>query len=216
MSDEFWWVDFILGKEGKIEVRKIINQLNEVSRADLVCPDIDDIFRAFTFLNETKVVIIGNEPYSGRDQANGYSFAVRRGSPLPPTLKNIFKEVTDDVGECHADKTLSHWAKQGVMLLNTTLTVTTYEPGSHSELGWIKITSKVIEYLSSTRDNLVFILWGAQNQKMSKYIENYDKHLVIKSSHPSPFFANKGFFGSKPFSRTNEYLVQHGKELIEW
>lgn len=216
MNDDFWWIDFVLGNDGKSEIKRILKRLDEISKGTRIYPDASDIFRAFTLLNETKVIIIGQDPYHGDGQANGYAFAVNRSFPIPPSLRNIFKEVKDDMGELHADKTLTHWAKQGVMLLNTTLTVSEGDPGSHFKLGWIKVTSKVIEYLSSTRDNLVFILWGAHAQKMVKHIENYDKHLVIQSPHPSPFSAHTGFFGSKPFSRTNAYLLQHGKEPIQW
>lgn len=216
MSDDFWWIDFILGKDDVDDVKQILKKLDKISREKEVYPDPEYIFRAFTMLNETKVVIVGQDPYHGRGQANGYAFAVNRDQDMPPSLQNIFKELRDDIGVYKANRTLEAWANQGVMLLNTTLTVSKGEPGSHYSLGWIKITSKVIDYLSSTRDNLVFILWGAHAQKMASYIENYDKHLIIKSPHPSPLSAHKGFFGSKPFSRTNAYLIEHKKEPIEW
>jgi uracil-DNA glycosylase len=216
MSDDFWWINFILGKDGVDDAKQILRNLDKISREKEVYPDPEYIFRAFTILNETKVVIVGQDPYHGRGQANGYAFAVNRDQDMPPSLQNIFKELRDDIGAYKANRTLEAWANQGVMLLNTTLTVSKGEPGSHYSLGWIKITSKVIEYLSSTRDNLVFILWGAHAQKMALYIENYDNHLVIKAPHPSPLSAHKGFFGSKPFSRTNAYLIEHKKDSIEW
>lgn len=216
MSNDFWWVDSVLGKDGKDEIKKILRRLDTISRDKTVYPDPGSIFRAFTGMDKTKAIILGQDPYHGKGQANGYSFAVNRDMAMPPSLQNIFKELKDDIGEFKADRTLEGWADQGVMLLNTTLTVSEGEPGSHYNLGWLKITARMIEYLSRSNENLVFILWGAHAQKMTQFIENYDSHLVIKSPHPSPLAAHRGFFGSKPFSRTNDYLIQHNKQVIEW
>jgi uracil-DNA glycosylase len=216
MKDEFWWFDFVLGSEGRSLMRQILSKLDNIKREKQIYPAPTQIFRALSDMNKTKVIILGQDPYHGLGQANGYAFAVNRDMAMPPSLQNIFKELNDDIGEFQTDRTLDHWARQGVMLLNTTLTVSEGEPGSHYSLGWVKVTSKVIEYLSNTRDHLVFILWGAHAQKMSRYIENYESHLVIQSPHPSPLSAYRGFFGSKPFSRTNEWLIQHGEEPIQW
>lgn len=216
MRNNFWWVELVLGKNGKEEVKQILRKLDVLSQTKTIYPAPNNIFRAFSTMVNTKVVILGQDPYHGDGQANGYAFAVNQDQAMPPSLYNIFKELQDDLGSFQTDRTLEHWANQGVMLLNTTLSVSAGEPGSHYKLGWIKVTSKVIHFLSCSFENLVFILWGAHAQKMDQYIENYDKHLIIKSPHPSPFSAYRGFFGSKPFSRTNEYLIQHGKEPISW
>jgi uracil-DNA glycosylase len=216
MTDNFWWIDFVLSKEDREVVKSILKRLDNLSRMIEVYPASENVFRAFCNLGQAKVILLGQDPYHGPGQANGFAFAVNEGMPLPPSLSNIFKELKDDIGDYKADRTLEQWDREGVSLLNTTLTVSRGLPGSHADLGWEKITGKLISYLSSTKECLVFILWGLHAQRMSKYIENYDKHLVIKSPHPSPFSAHKGFFGSKPFSRTNAYLIQHNISPIEW
>ena len=169
-----------------------------------------------TGLNNIKVVILGQDPYHNHGQANGLSFSVANGMKTPPSLRNIFKELQSDL-DCSIPTSgnLERWAEQGVLLLNATLSVRAHEPGSHQKKGWETFTDTIIELISQKCDNIVFILWGNFAQKKLKLI-NEEKHYIIKSVHPSPFSARNGFFGSKPFSKTNEYLNRVGKENIDW
>ena len=183
-----------------------------------IYPPGSQIFNAFQYcpLDQTKVVIIGQDPYHGPGQANGLCFSVAEGVRMPPSLVNIFKELKDDLGvDMPPHGSLERWSKQGVLLLNATLTVRASSPGSHQNKGWEEFTDAVIQKLSSEREGLVFILWGAYAQKKGSVIDT-SKHYVIQSAHPSPFAAHKGFFGSKPFSKTNEYLRKNGKDVINW
>ena len=164
------------------------------------------------------MVILGQDPYHGLRQANGLCFAVSEGVPLPPSLQNIFKEMrATDIGQklVHRTGDLERWAKQGVLLLNATLTVSAHKAGSHQGKGWEEFTDAVIRKLSEERENLVFILWGNYAKSKGAHIDR-TRHLVIESAHPSPFSASNGFFGSKPFSKTNEYLAGHNKKPIDW
>jgi uracil-DNA glycosylase len=183
-----------------------------------VYPPPKFIFRAFelTPFNEVKVVILGQDPYHGKGQANGLCFAVGEGVALPPSLQNIFKELKSDLGQPVKDRTgdLERWAAQGVLLLNATLTVRAHTAGSHQNKGWEAFTDAVIKALSDKREGLVFILWGNYAKQKGAHIDR-SKHLVIESAHPSPFSATK-FFGSKPFSKANEYLRSKGKAQIDW
>ena len=185
----------------------------------VVYPAPKNIFRAFELcpFDNVKVVILGQDPYHGEHQANGLSFAVEKGVRLPPSLQNIFKELESDLGSpiVHADGDLSRWAVQGVLLLNATLTVQAHKAGSHQDRGWERFTDAVIRALSGKREHLVFILWGNYAKNKGAHIDR-SKHLVIESAHPSPFSAANGFFGSKPFSKTNEYLIAHGEIPIDW
>ena len=166
--------------------------------------------------NNVKVVIIGQDPYHGAGQAHGLSFSVPKNIKPPPSLNNIFKELKYDLGINPPDSgDLLRWNKQGVLLLNSILTVRKGNPGSHQMKGWETFTDAVIEIISQQKKNIVFILWGAYAYKKGLKI-NKSKHLVIESAHPSPFSANKGFFGSKPFSKCNNYLIMHKKSPIEW
>ncbi len=193
--------------------------VKEEYKNEAVYPPPKYIFRAFelTPFEEVKVVILGQDPYHGPRQAMGLSFAVEDGIALPPSLRNIFKEVESDIGGAltHTSGDLSRWAKQGVLLLNATLTVRAHLAGSHQGKGWETFTDAVIRALSEEREHLVFILWGNYARAKGAHIDR-SKHLVIESAHPSPFSASNGFFGSKPFSKANEYLVEHGKEPIDW
>lgn len=186
---------------------------------ETIYPPPKEVFRAFdlTPYEEVKVVILGQDPYHGKGQANGLCFAVQEGMTLPPSLKNIFKELEDDLGEklVHTSGDLSRWAKQGVLLLNATLTVQAATAGSHQGKGWEEFTDAVIEKLSEEKEHLVFILWGNYARTKGAKIDRA-KHCVIESAHPSPFSAYSGFFGSKPFSKTNEYLKRVGKEPVNW
>lgn len=171
-------------------------------------------FRMTPYMN-TRVVILGQDPYHGEGEANGLCFSVNRGIKIPPSLKNIYKELESDLGIIRTDTDLSDWAKSGVLLLNSVLTVQKDKPASHKFIGWEEFTDAVIKKLNQKKDPVVFILWGNFAKSKIKLITN-PKHLVISSSHPSPFSVNYGFFGSKPFSRTNEFLKKNNLKEIEW
>ena len=168
-------------------------------------------------MEQVKVVIIGQDPYHGPKQANGLCFSVSPGVNLPPSLQNIFKELVNDLGIKEFPKRgdLESWSKQGVLMLNATLTVEARKAGSHQKKGWEELTDAAIKAVSENKENVVFILWGRYAQNKETLI-NEKKHLIIKSPHPSPFSANRGFFGSKPFSKTNQFLIEQGKEEINW
>ncbi len=183
-----------------------------------VYPPPSQMFHAFDAcpFDEVRVVILGQDPYHGPGQAHGLCFSVNDGIAIPPSLQNIYKEIRSDVCvEPHATGNLDRWAKQGVLLLNATLTVVAGSPGSHQRKGWEEFTDAVIKQLNDRREHLVFILWGAYAQKKGEIIDR-SRHLVVSSPHPSPFSAHSGFFGSKPFSQTNAYLRAHGVQEIDW
>ncbi|UGQ24759.1 uracil-DNA glycosylase [Acinetobacter calcoaceticus] len=185
----------------------------------IIYPPSKQIFSALntTPLADVKVVILGQDPYHGPNQANGLSFSVQKGIALPPSLRNIFHELHTDLGipaPRHGD--LTKWAKQGVLLLNSVLTVEAGQPTSHQKQGWEAFTDEVIDVLNEQREHVVFILWGAYAQRKGQRI-NRDRHLVLTAAHPSPLAANRGgFFGCRVFSKTNQYLKQHGIEPIDW
>ena len=184
-----------------------------------IYPKSSEIFNAFNHcdFNEVKVVIIGQDPYHGKGQANGLCFSVNNNIPKPPSLFNIFKELEDDLSKKidTENGNLERWARQGVFLLNSTLTVEKNKPMSHSSIGWDIFTDKVIEILNKDSENLVFILWGNHAQKKIEKI-NISNHMIIKSVHPSPLSAHRGFFGSKPFTKTNNYLKSKNISEINW
>jgi len=183
-----------------------------------VFPSPKRIFRAFDMcpFDQVKVVILGQDPYHGLRQANGLCFAVDKGVASPPSLQNIFKEIQSDLGRpTHADADLLHWAKQGVLLLNATLTVRASSPGSHQGKGWEQFTDAAVRALSAEREHLTFLLWGNYAKQKGAHIDRA-KHLVLESAHPSPFSAASGFFGNKHFSKTNSYLEEHGEKPIDW
>ena len=183
-----------------------------------IYPPAKLIFNAFDHcpFNEVKVVIIGQDPYHGPGQAHGLCFSVTEGVPNPPSLQNIFKEILSDLGKpLPPNGDLTRWARQGVLLLNATLTVQGGKAGSHQRKGWEDFTDAAIRHLAEEREHLVFILWGAYAQKKGAFIDR-NKHLVLTSAHPSPLSAYNGFFGNKHFSRTNEYLKAHGIAEIDW
>lgn len=184
----------------------------------IIYPAKDSWFKAFelTQFKNTKVIILGQDPYHNPHQAQGLSFSVANGTTLPPSLKNIYKELELDLGiKPSANGDLTHWANQGVLLLNSVLTVEKNSPGSHVNIGWEEFTSVTIDALNENKQNLVFLLWGAYAQKKAEFIDK-SKHLVLTAPHPSPFSAHKGFFGSKHFSKTNEYLKTHNLKPINW
>ena len=184
-----------------------------------IFPKNADIFNAFnkTPFDQLEVVILGQDPYHGENQAHGLSFSVQKGITIPPSLRNIYKELTTDipgfVTPNHGD--LTEWAEQGVLLLNASLTVRANMPGSHQKRGWETFTDAVIKKISEEKTGIVFILWGAFAQAKAELIDQ-TKHFIIKSPHPSPFSADRGFFGSKPFSKTNGILIKEGRKPINW
>lgn len=184
-----------------------------------VYPPAKQIFHAFdlTPLSNVKVVILGQDPYHGAGQAMGLAFSVPKLVPKPPSLQNILKEMATDIETplpAHGD--LTHWAKQGVLLLNSALTVEAHKAGSHQHIGWAQFTDTVIDIINQQTHNSVFILWGSHAQKKGRFIDT-QRHLVLTAVHPSPLSANRGgFFGTRPFSQTNQYLAMHGKKPIDW
>ncbi|HNO70710.1 MAG TPA: uracil-DNA glycosylase [Bacteroidia bacterium] len=192
--------------------------LIEERSKNIVYPPASKIFNAFnlTPLDKVKVVIIGQDPYHGAGQANGLCFSVSEGIPQPPSLQNIFKEINSDLGfPIPKSGNLEPWAKQGVLLLNATLTVRANQAGSHQKMGWEYFTDAVIKYLSDKKKGLVFLLWGKFAQAKEILIDK-TKHHILKAAHPSPFSVHSGFFGCKHFSKTNEFLIQQGLEEVDW
>ena len=189
---------------------------SEYSR-NICFPPKKQIFRALelTPFDEVKVVILGQDPYHNDFQANGLCFSVSDMVPAPPSLKNIYKELESDLNIKKNTNDLASWALQGVLLLNTTLTVKAHEANSHKDLGWEQFTDFIIKEISTHKENIVFVLWGAYAQKKSQLIDS-QKHLIIKTAHPSPLSAHRGFLGSKPFSKINNYLSKHQKAIINW
>jgi uracil-DNA glycosylase len=211
--------DLFLEKEfAKPYYQRLQETLKEEYETQVIYPDKSDIYNALhlTSFEDTKVVIIGQDPYHGPGQAHGLSFSVKPGVKAPPSLQNIYKELHSDIG-CYIPNNgyLVEWAMQGVMLLNAVLTVRAGVPNSHKALGWEMFTDKVIETLNEREKPVVFILWGAYAQQKQKLITS-SHHFVIKSAHPSPFSANRGFFGSRPFSQANTFLREIGSEEIDW
>lgn len=193
--------------------------LNQRAQAGaIIYPPKGQWFRAFelTPLSQTKVVILGQDPYHNPEQAQGLSFSVPEGMTLPPSLRNIYQELEADLGiDPNTSGDLSRWATQGVLLLNSVLTVEKNTPGAHANSGWEEFTDTIIDILNTQKQHLVFLLWGAYAQKKAQWIDT-SKHLVLKAAHPSPFSAHKGFFGCKHFSQANNYLKMHGLETINW
>jgi uracil-DNA glycosylase len=197
---------------------KLIDFVRSEYQAHAVYPPGKEIFRAFDSADfeSVRVVIIGQDPYHGPGQANGLCFSVRDNIRMPPSLVNIFKEIQNDIGKpAPATGDLTKWAEQGVLLLNATLTVRASTPGSHQNKGWEMFTDAVIKIISEEKENVVFLLWGAYAQKKGEVIDR-KKHYVLMSPHPSPFSADRGFFGCKHFSKTNLYLKSKGLKEIEW
>ncbi len=183
----------------------------------IVYPRYENIFNAlrYTDYDDVKVVILGQDPYHGENEAHGLSFSVLEGVRRPPSLDNIFKELYSDLGVKRTNNNLSDWAKQGVLLLNSIMTVIKDKPLSHKSRGWEIFTDNIIKYLNDREKPVVFILWGSYARSKKELITN-KRHLIIESAHPSPLSASRGFFGSKPFSKCNTFLKQHGEEEIKW
>lgn len=212
------WKEVLKDEFEKPYFKQLVEFVKSEYQTQTVYPPGNSIFSAFDFtpFDEVKVVIIGQDPYHGANQANGLSFSVGDGVRHPPSLQNIFKELNSDLGiSIPQSGNLERWAKQGVLMLNATLTVRASQAGSHQNKGWEMFTDAVIQKLSDEKEKLVFILWGAYAQKKGNIIDA-SKHFIIKSAHPSPFSAYNGFFESKPFSKTNDYLIQNNLGEINW
>lgn len=212
------WAPLLQGEFDKPYYKQLRKILWHEYQTQEIYPDKFDIYNAlhFTSYHDTKVVIIGQDPYHGPGQAHGLSFSVKPGVAIPPSLQNIYKELNADLG-CYIPNHgyLVEWTKQGVLLLNAVLTVRAGHPNSHKALGWENFTDKVIEILNKREKPVVFILWGRFAQQKEELITS-PQHFIIKSPHPSPFSANRGFFGSRPFSRTNAFLREIGTKEIDW
>jgi len=216
MTNNDW--DIVLEEEyNKEYFRKIVDFINKAYSNQVIYPPKDSILKALvlTPYKDVKVVILGQDPYHGYREANGLAFSVNEEVPLPPSLKNIYKELYDDLGITLRSGNLEPWAREGVLLLNTVLTVKKDTPASHKNIGWETFTDAVIHKLAENRSHLVYILWGSYAQKKGTFIDA-TRNLVLKSAHPSPLSAYRGFFGSKPFSKANDYLIVTGQEPIDW
>ncbi|QOP40955.1 uracil-DNA glycosylase [Sulfurimonas marina] len=212
------WRDVLAEELKKPYLKELKQTLQEEKLQHTIYPTDENIFNAYntTDFDNVKVVILGQDPYHGENQAHGLAFSVLNGVKHPPSLVNIFKELQDDIG-CPYPTTseLTSWASQGVFLINAVLTVRAANAASHKDIGWEKFTDATIKAISEKKEHVVFILWGRPAQMKEKLIDQ-SKHLILKSPHPSPLSSYRGFFGSKPFSKTNEYLIANGKSPINW
>lgn len=216
MINKKW--DMILEPDFKSDYFRVLGtKVKKEYKENIIFPKYEDVFNAFRFTDydEVKVVILGQDPYHGKGEAHGLSFSVQKGIRRPPSLQNIFNELYNDLGIKREDNDLTDWARQGVLLLNSVLTVKKDLAASHRTLGWEEFTDNVIKYLNEKEEPVVFILWGGFARGKKKLITN-SRHLVIESVHPSPLSAYNGFFGSKPFSKVNVFLLKNGKEEIKW
>ena len=209
----------VLAREFEKPYFKELSQfVRDEYQSQTVYPPPKFVFHAFSMtpFEDVRVVILGQDPYINKGEAHGMAFSVQDGVRIPPSLQNIYKEIHDDLGiDPPTTGNLDRWAKQGVLLLNATLTVRAKQSGSHQHKGWEEFTDAVIQHLSDDKKDLVFLLWGKYAQEKGERIDEFD-HLVLRAAHPSPFSANNGFFGCKHFSKTNKYLEEHGKEPIQW
>lgn len=216
--DPEWW-PFFRKVQRKAWFRDLMKEIEERRKRNRVFPEEELVFRAFHRLapHQVKVIILGQDPYHGVGQAHGLAFSVPVGQKIPPTLRNIFKELEADLGIPMSDHGfLESWENEGVLLLNTVLTVEEGRPGSHAGLGWEQFTGEVISYLCSHGQPLVFLLWGNYARKWASYITARNNILVLQAPHPSPFSAHTGFLGCRHFSRTNEFLQCHGAGAVDW
>lgn len=215
---EGMWLEALQGEFKKEYYKKLYNFVHEEYRTHTIYPPAEDIFNAlkYTPLDKVKVLILGQDPYHNVGQAHGLSFSVRRGIEIPPSLKNIYEELKNDLGyEIPKHGCLESWAKEGVLLLNTVLTVRAHQAFSHRDKGWEEFTDAIIRRLNEENRPMVHILWGSSAAKKEKML-THPKHLIVKAPHPSPLSAYRGFFGSKPFSKTNAFLLEHGEKPIDW
>lgn len=212
------WLEALKEEFRKPYYKQLFATVNKEYQTRLVFPPADDIFNAFhlTPLHKVKVVILGQDPYHNRGQAHGLCFSVKKGVEVPPSLVNIYQELHDDLGCDIPDHgCLTKWAEQGVLMLNTVLTVRAHQANSHQGIGWEEFTDAAIRILNQEQRPMVFILWGRPAQ-MKKAMLNNPAHLILEAPHPSPYSASRGFFGSRPFSKTNDYLIKHGMDPIDW
>lgn len=212
------WSDFVFEEMKQSYYQNLRNFLKNEYKTNTVYPDMYDIFNALklTPLKDVKVVILGQDPYHDENQAHGLAFSVKPGISLPPSLKNIYREIETDLNvRMPQSGYLKSWAKQGVLLLNTVLTVRAHQAASHQNMGWEIFTDHIIDKIAAENRPIVFILWGKKAEEKEEKIKN-PLHLVIKAPHPSPLSASRGFFGSKPFSKTNDYLIKHNIKPIDW
>ena len=211
------WDNILEEEMNKEYFLSIKNFIKEERTKKTIFPSKEDLFRAFrlTEFKDIKVVIIGQDPYHGEGEAMGLCFSVRKGITMPPSLRNIFKELEDDLGIKRTDTDLTDWANQGIFLLNTVLTVEKDKANSHKDIGWQTFTDFVIKEINDKKDNVIFVLWGGQAQKKKSLITN-KSHYIIESAHPSPLSVYRGFYGSKPFSKINNYLRKNGIEEIKF
>ncbi len=212
------WSEVLKEEFEKTYFKELITFVKGEYASAIIYPPERFLFNAFNLcpFDNVKVVIIGQDPYHGPGQAHGLCFSVQEGVKFPPSLRNIFKEIISDIGiELPLSGDLSPWAKQGVLLLNATLTVRAGEAGSHQKKGWEIFTNEVIRKIAVQKENVVFLLWGAYAQKKAEMID-CSKHLILESVHPSPLSASRGFFGNNHFSRANEYLKNKGLKPVEW
>ena len=212
------WKTHIKEEFTKKYFKVLTDFIKQEYQSKTIFPPQKDIFKAFNLcpFNKVKVVILGQDPYHGPNQANGLCFSVNDNVAFPPSLQNIFKEIHTDLGiQIPKSGDLTPWAKQGVLLLNATLTVRAHQAGSHQAKGWEQFTDAAIKHLSDERTGIVFILWGSYAQKKGAVIDT-KKHLVLKAPHPSPLSSHRGFFGCKHFSLTNQYLIKHNQKPIDW
>ena len=210
------WTPFLQSEFEKPYMKHLFDFLKAEYETKLIYPQQQDIFKAFelTPYKDVRVVILGQDPYHGPNQAHGLSFSVQDNIAYPPSLRNIFKELVDDL-QCEMPQSgnLTSWSKQGVLLLNTTLTVAQGNPMSHTKQGWEMFTDEVLKHLNERQEPIIFILWGNHAKTKMKLIDT-NKHYILTSAHPSPLSARRGFFGSKPFSKTNELLKENGTAPI--
>lgn len=212
------WLEALKDEFKKDYYKQLFEKVNEEYRTRLIFPPANDIFNAFhlTPLKDVEVVILGQDPYHGNNQAHGLCFSVKPEVEIPPSLVNIYKELHDDLGCTIPDHGyLVKWAKQGVLMLNTVLTVRAHQANSHRGIGWEEFTDAAIRVLNTQDRPIVFILWGRPAQ-MKKAMLNNPKHLILEAPHPSPLSSYRGFFGSRPFSKTNQFLEANGVEPIDW
>lgn len=217
LSDE--WLEYLGSEFNQVYMKKLKSFLKEeYQKKKVIFPPAKNYFRALDLVKpkDVRVVILGQDPYHGAGQAHGLSFSVQEGVRFPPSLQNIFKELESDLGiQKPISGDLTRWAQQGVLLLNSVLTVEQDKAASHQKQGWETFTDRIISVVNENCDGVVFILWGSYAQKKAQFVDR-KKHFIIESAHPSPLSSHRGFFGSKPFSKANQWLISQGNEPIDW
>lgn len=213
------WKEIIEEEKQQEYFQLLMNKVDKLYKTSKVFPPKEELFSCFDLCNyeNTKVVILGQDPYHGEGQAHGLSFSVKKGIKTPPSLRNIYKELNSDLGlAIPSTGNLEDWARQGVLLMNTTWTVEEGKPASHKDIGWQTFSLHILDILNDFEEPLVFVLWGKHAQEIANGVITNPKHLIIESAHPSPFAANRGFFGSKVFSKINKFLEEQNRTPIDW